>query len=170
MMATWSFYLGELLNTNSDVAEHSSSVADSTMKNTHKDNSKFLRPDEGDLEEMVAGQSSSYQDEHDEGCTETTGGRNPQCPPGGTEWDHGPVTANEDYGGIAGTSNYCEFLQIRNKRQHFMRCPPIVSDKNASYHGGNNPLLVMKVVKRKRCRRNMGAGDARSRGQHSDGQ
>lgn len=115
MKATWSFYLGELLNTNSSVAEHSSSVADSTMKNIHRDNLKLLRPDEGDFEEMVAGQSSSYQDEHDEGCTETTG------PPGGTEWDRGPAMANEDYGGIAGTSNYREFLQIRNKRQHFMR-------------------------------------------------
>lgn len=167
MKATWSFYLMELLNTNSGVTEHSSSVADSKMKNTHKDNFKFLRPVEGDFEEMVARKSSSYQDE---GCTETTGGRNPHCPSGGTEWDDGPVMTNEDYGRITGSSHHSEFLQIRNKRQHLMKCPPIVSDKNASYHRGNNPLLVMKIVKRKRCRRNMGDGDARSRGQRNSGQ
>lgn len=170
MKATRSFYLKELLNTNSNVAEHSSSVADSNMKNTNKDNYTFHHLDEGDFEEMVARKSSSFQNEHNEGCTETTGGRNPQCPSRGTEWDDGPVMTNEDYGGITGTSNYSEFLQIRNKRQHLMKCPPIVSDKNASYHRGNNPLLVMKIVKKKRCRRNMDAGDARSRGQHNDGQ
>lgn len=167
MKATWSFYLRELLNTNSNVTEHSSSVADSKMKNTHKDHFKFLRPGEGDFVEMVARKSSWYQDE---GCTETTGGRTPQCPSGGREWDDGPVLTNEDCGGITGTSRHSESLQIRIKRQHLMKCPPIVSDKNTSYHRGNNPLLVMKIVKRKRCRPNMGDGDARSRGQRNNGQ
>lgn len=131
------------------------------MERAHRSNWKCVHHAEDDSEEWAARDARWYQDRPGEcdSSTESAAGRNPESRSGRGEWY---VMTEEDYEGVAASCipTYSQVLQGRsNKTKTLMTCPPIVVS-DGSHHRfpwEDKPTVVMKITKRKRCKRNKDA-------------
>lgn len=136
------------------------------MRNKNRSNWKFLHQEEGDFEETVVRQSRRYPKKRDnmEDFRKTTNGRNPENSSAWRERDNRSYwhSVGEAYydiaemtdGGMAETSPFTQVLQVRkSKTKKCMKCPPVItSGKMPRSYWEDKPMLVMKVIKRIRCR------------------
>lgn len=128
------------------------------MKKAHKSNWKCVHHAEDDFEEWVVRDGHWYQDKPGE-CEDSAEARNPGSHLSQRDWY---MMTEEDYEGMAGSyiPTYSQVLQGRsNKAEKSMTCPPIiVSDGNPHrFPWEDKPTVVMKITKRKRCKRNQDA-------------
>lgn len=134
-------------------------TADRKMKKGHRSSWKCVHHAEDDFEEWTKDVCWDPQGPSmGESSTESTAGRNP-ANSSRREWY---VMTEEDYEGMGGSwvPTYSQVLQGQsNKIKRLMTCPPvIVSDSNQQrFSWEDKPTVVMKITKRKRCKRNKDA-------------
>lgn len=123
-------------------------VADCKMNFTNENNWKFF---------------FGYEDDYEGNFTESPSGRNPFTGQDHSEDDDddsdvytyysAPVTTDIHWRGTTITSTFSQIL--KDRRQRFMKCPPIIaSDKQPKYQWEDKPLLVMKIAEGKMTRGN----------------
>lgn len=133
-------------------------TADGKMKKGHMSSWKCVHHAE-DFEEWTRDVSwDQNRPSEGESSTETTAGRNPESS-SRREWC---LMTEEDYEGMGGSwvPTYSQVPQGRsNKMKRLMTCPPvIVSGSNQQrFPWEDKPTVVMKITKRKRCKRNRDA-------------
>lgn len=128
-------------------------TADGKMKKAHKCNWKSVHLAEDDSEDWAARDGRWYRDKGGE-C-ESSAGRNPESHSSRREWY---LLPEEDC-----VPTYSQVLQGRShKTKTFMTCPPIIVCDNNQHRfpWEDKPTVVMKITKRKRCKRNKDAPKA----------